>query len=573
MQARRWTEALWFLAWACASSVWCLTAAHQLGPTFDEPLYVERGLDGWRHFSHRGLLTVGTMPLPIDVQTLPLYVWEQTADTPLDAANDLQTLLPVARAGNLLFWWLLLWYARLTGRLLAGPWGGRLAVAFLACEPNLLAHASLATTDIAITAGLLALLYHFRTGRDADWRWRLAVPAVCFGLAILAKASALVYGPICLVVVELERLARSDALATPTGTSLAARLAHAWRQTAAARRDLTWIGLGGVTLAFVYCGTDFQPQPGFVAWAHKLPDGAFASSMVWLAENLCVFSNAGEGLVRQIKHNMHGHGTYLLGESHPRALWYYFPVLLTIKLSLPLLFAPVAVAAVRTRALVNWACLAALVLLVASLNFRVQIGIRLVLPMVALAGIGVAAAAVEALGQPRWTWLRPALTGSLAFGLAWTSAVAARAWPHGLCYINELWGGQRGYELVSDSNYDWGQGLPELAAWQSEHGPEPMCVWYFGSDPAFKRLPVENVPLHVLPVERPEDVVSHARHRYLAVSTTLLYGSATNLAAHQNAAAFLRGCTPAGRTSTFLIYERQALVEACRSQRVTVRRP
>src|SRR5205807_1754176 len=120
----------------------------------------------------------------------------------------------------------------------------------------------------------------------------------------------------------------------------------------------------------------------------------------WVADHLCVFSNAGEGLVRQIKHNMHGHGTYLLGESHPRALWYYFPVLLAIKLSLPLLFAPLAVAAVRARGLANCACLAVLVLLLASLNFRVQIGIRLVLPLVALAGVGVAAAAVEALRQP-----------------------------------------------------------------------------------------------------------------------------------------------------------------------------
>ena len=34
---------LWFLVWGVASSVWCLTAAQQLGATFDEPVYVERG--------------------------------------------------------------------------------------------------------------------------------------------------------------------------------------------------------------------------------------------------------------------------------------------------------------------------------------------------------------------------------------------------------------------------------------------------------------------------------------------------------------------------------------------------
>ena len=30
---------------------------------------------------------------------------------------------------------------------------------------------------------------------------------------------------------------------------------------------------------------------------------------------------------------------------------------------------------------------------------------------------------------------------------------------------------------VSDGNYDWGQGLPELAAWQRAHHDAPLAVW------------------------------------------------------------------------------------------------
>src|SRR5262249_57862459 len=95
------------------------------------------------------------------------------------------------------------------GRRVAGRGGGRLAVAFLACEPSLLAHATLATTDIAVTACVLALVYHFRAGREAGWPRRVAVPAFWFGAAVLAKASGLVYGGICLLVLEVERLART----------------------------------------------------------------------------------------------------------------------------------------------------------------------------------------------------------------------------------------------------------------------------------------------------------------------------------------------------------------------------
>src|SRR5262245_443647 len=219
---------LWFLAFAGASSLWCLAAARQLGPTFDEPLYVARGLECWRTASHGGLMKLGTMPLPVDLDTLPLFLWERAHGTRIDPNQDLDTVLPWARAGNLVFWWLLLIYGRLAGRQLGGPWGGRLAVALLACEPSLLAHAALATTDIAVSACLLALVFHFRTGREAGWDRRVGVPAFWFAAAVLAKASGLVFGPICLLLVELERRLFRPAAAgvqSPAGSRLRRALA------------------------------------------------------------------------------------------------------------------------------------------------------------------------------------------------------------------------------------------------------------------------------------------------------------------------------------------------------------
>ena len=43
------------------------------------------------------------------------------------------------------------------------------AVALLACEPVLLGHAALATTDIAVAACLLALAFEFHAGRGGRW--------------------------------------------------------------------------------------------------------------------------------------------------------------------------------------------------------------------------------------------------------------------------------------------------------------------------------------------------------------------------------------------------------------------
>src|SRR5262249_25638074 len=162
---------------------------------------------------------------------------------------------------------------RATGRSLAGPWGGRLAVALLACEPTLLANAALATTDLAITACLLALVYHFRTGREAGWLRRVGLPAFWFAAAVLAQASRLVFGPLCVVVVELERILRSTParsasegnrcpLAGAAGWWTKDPLARAagWcrRALRPALRDMIPIVGLGMVLVFVYCGSDWR---------------------------------------------------------------------------------------------------------------------------------------------------------------------------------------------------------------------------------------------------------------------------------------------------------------------------
>jgi Dolichyl-phosphate-mannose-protein mannosyltransferase len=546
---------LWFVAWGVASSVWCVTTACAIGPTFDEPLYIARGLECWRTGSHAGLMRIGTMPLPIDLETLPLYLWERWHGEAFNAERDLDALLPWARAGTLVFWWLLLFYGRLIGRLLGGPWAGRLAVALLACEPSFLAHASLATTDIALTACVLALVYHFQRGRDAGWVRRRAVPALWFGAAVLAKASGLVYGTIALLVIEMDRLARAGALACPAGTGGWARLRHGLAELGPLRRDLGWIIGGGMALVFVYCRCDWSTQPSFVAWAHGLEEGQVRSALVWVADHLCIFTNAGEGLVRQIKHNMHGHGVYVLGRSDLRSFWYYFPVVLAIKLSVPLLLAPVLIGLVRPRALLNWACLATAVLVVCSLKFQVQIGVRLVLPLVALGVVGLSAALVSAAQECGTDWKRGLLMASAALALCWTTQAAVAAWPNGLCYTNELWGGkERAHLVVSDGNYDWGQGLPELARWQRDHGVAPLAVWYFGTDPAIKRPPFTYRSFEYMALQRPEDVAKALRGCYLAASTTLLYGCAIDHQECRPLVTYLRTCTPVGRTTTFFIY-------------------
>ena len=62
-------------------------------------------------------------------------------------------------------------------------------------------------------------------------------------------------------------------------------------------------------------------------------------------------------------------------------------------------------------------------------------------------------------------------------------ASAARIFPPHLSYQNPAVGGpERGPYTLDESNIDWGQDLPALAAWQRENpSAEPLQLFYFGT--------------------------------------------------------------------------------------------
>jgi hypothetical protein len=545
-QRQEWrAELCWFLACAVLASLYCVTASGRLGATVDEPGYLRLGMTRWLTGRHTAFLNAGTMPLSSEVQTLPLYLAETLRGEPFDVADNLPRYLPWARAGNLVFLWMLLGYGGYLGRQLAGRWGGRGAIALLACEPNLLAHAGLATTDLALAACLVALLAHYRAGRVnglANWGWRVGVPLVFAALAFLAKASAVAFIPLVLLAVEVERLARPGVAPVPPW----------WQRLVTFLRAGLWDGGqvlgGGFLIALLYFG--FGSANSFRGeWAQThQPHGLIGHTLGLLNQQL--HSNALGVIVFQMWHQEAGHGgTLLLGQWYPEGVWYYFPLALGLKLGLPLLLSVGVLTAAKPRTLGNAAMLAAALLLLYSLNCRVQIGVRLFLPVVALLAVGVGGAVVLAGRQTKSTWARSALRTGVVCAAGWSLLGTLAVWPHALCYANEAAGGPRLNQLnLGDSNHDWGQGVPELLAWQQAHAEAPLSVWYFGTDPRAKAAPLTPIALHEL---SPDAAREQLQGRYLAVSTSHLYGGAGQCAAGER----LRRTQPVGRTMTFLIYD------------------
>jgi hypothetical protein len=492
------------------------------------------------------------MPLPADVESLPVYLWEQFRDKPFDPVADFDQILPVMRVANLVFWWLLLFYAFRLGNLYGGIWGGRLGVLLIASEPNMLAHAALATMDIAITASLATFVYHYQTGRDGNWRRRVVIPGLCYGFAMLTKASAMMFVPIAMFAFDQFRQL-SAAWSRASGDSLKEWIRLYWNDLAIFPRSF-WKILGiGFLSTFVYCGSDWQQERSFIVWSEKLPNDMLRGAMTPIAENLRIFPNAGSALVYQIKHNVRGHGSYLFGDWYPSAVSYYFPAILLVKLTAPVLVMIFLLLAIRPRHFVMPLGCLVLVMLLFSLTFRVQIGIRLILPLVSYILISLAVAIAGCMRE--WPSARgSAAAVSILIGLLVVAPLTV--WPDGIRHVNEFWGGtETGYKHVSDSNYDWGQGLKELAEWRRQHGDPPFKIWYYGKDPSFIRLANEQCPLHTMPIQSPADFYRIVNGHHLAVSTSILYSDPQFTPQSVIVFEILKGMKPAARTSTFFIYD------------------
>ncbi len=549
---RHWFDVVWVVFWTAFGGIMANSAARHLSGTFDESFYLRAGLQHWRTGSTFDLMRAGTMPLPVDAETFAPYVWERMRGREWNLDTEFDQALAMARIGNLVFWFLLLVYGWRIARSLGGVWAGRLAVVGLAIEPNLLAHASLATTDLAIAACLFVFCVHYRAGRDGAWVHRVGMPGLCYGFAILAKASGLVFVPICVLAIEFERLWRAS-----HAPSRWQRTRETIRQLFSRRflKDCAAIGMLGLALTYLWCGSDWLPHPKIVAAAQNLPENSAKPTFVWLAEHFAIFNNAGMGLWYQIQHNSRGHGAYLLGSVTESAFWYYFPVALSMKLALPYLAAVAVLLATSRRLLFNWVCIACGVLLAFSINCRVQIGVRLQFPLIALAVVGLAVAIGRILAEA--SHRRRLVVGLCAFaGLGWTIVSDLQNWPDGICYINELWGGPtHGERLLCDSNFDWWQGLKELDRWRLDHGQIDIAVWYFGTDPSVDKPPFRSVPLHVIPVNDEKTLRQKVGRRYLAVSTTILFSNYLSEPAWLLNR--LRSANPADRTRTFLIFDMQ----------------
>ena len=409
----------------------------------------------------------------------------------------------------------------LWARALGGVHAGLLALALTAFHPSLLAHGHLATTDMPAALAMLLAIWAF-------WRWSLA-PSV---------ASAL------LVAVPLAIGVTTRLTAWLLIPSFALLLLFRRRSPEAARfRNLAV--LVGITAVVV-------PVTVWVSYDLRHALGPAGSVAVPTGAQALLPAGYLEAFRFQLAHNLTGHPAYLLGQ-HSKTGWrYYFLVAFLVKNTPGFLLALVMAVALRLRkpaatagAFVTSHLLvpAAVVFLAASAG-QIQIGERYLLPiypcLILFAALTLAPAAETRKGAA-------ALAVLFVLHAAPTLAIAPRG---SLTYFNVLAGGTDGaHRVLLDSNLDWGQDLPRLAAWMREQGIGQVQLGYHGvDDPDHYGIRHEDLPgWHLYPARPP----AAAFRGTVAVSPNLLYGLLPRLG---DPYASLRGRPPDDRAGVFFIY-------------------
>ncbi len=340
--------------------------------------------------------------------------------------------LALSRAGNLPFFWLACWMVFLWGRRILGTSAAVVAVLIFSMIPAVLAHAGLSTTDMGVTATIAAAMYASLRLVEQPGPRTAAWFGVTLALMVLSKFSALIFYPASMALALGVWLWFNR----PRGSDF-------FRQ---ALRVIPWTAASAV-LAF------------FLIWA---------GYRVSVGKNVYTpfpapFPELFAGIQAVSEHNTGGHLSYLLGDLRMEGWWYFFPVLLAVKLPLALL-ALIAIGLWKRpppprKGWMFWIAVAIpLAMLAVAMASHINIGIRHILPafpflaVIAAAGAMWLAEAGRTQSWARWT---------LAAALLWLCATSIAAHPDYLPYFNAL-AGDHPERIVVDSDLDWGQDIKRL---------------------------------------------------------------------------------------------------------------
>ena len=332
--------------------------------TVDENLHIASGIEVYQF--QRMTLVTEHPPLPRYALGLPAYLGGVRI---LPQGNDIEQgryalkqsggywrTLTLGRLGNLAFIPVLLFYVYRWGAWLWGRPAGVVAAVLVTNSPNLVAHYGLATMDGAVIATLVGVGYHLHRWVSEPRFCHAAAAGALAGLALMAKYSAVAFVPLFVALYAAVAIAKGW---RPWGRWSRRTLGQLALQLSVA-------GLCAFAVLWVFFAVNDPPPRSDLErdyatleqWirSDSLPGRVAAFGVRCLRTVTPGFL---EGIRKSVRHASSGHNRqYLLGETRElEGWWYYFPVAILVKTTLPfLLLMPLAlVAAVRRRGDADWA--------------------------------------------------------------------------------------------------------------------------------------------------------------------------------------------------------------------------
>jgi hypothetical protein len=392
-----------------------------------------------------------------------------------------------ARVPMLLLTLVLGWVLYLEGAKLGGPQGGVLSLCAYATMPAFLAFGPLVLTDTAIALFSVLTLWSFADMWRSPTRGALLKFGLALGAALLSKYSAgLLF--FCFPAFVLSLRLRPVPGQPNDEAELRAWRRQRWRSLILG----TLFAAGLVYLVYLVLSWN-QPTDSFSIIPHA-PASPLVRRLLmppWIyLQGLVMFAFTAS------------RPTYVLGHAYAHGVWFYFPVLFSLKSPLPfigLLLLALAIAIVAKLRLhppvaavppgmeLHWRALWVFIVVFvgACILGRLDLSIRHFLIPLALLTLLLAPLPrrLERLRRSGWSAARVGYGLTLALALM-SVVVAVRAYPYYFPFLNSLSLGRPGYELVNDSNLDWNQALPDVEQWVERSGLTRVLLdEYAFSDP------------------------------------------------------------------------------------------
>jgi hypothetical protein len=502
---------------AALHGVLAITATIEKSPTFDEPTHLTAGYSYWLKSDYRLDPENGNWParwaaLPL-LWSRPVFpknaAWDRgdvgrvSENFLYRSGNDSDRVMLQGRSMMAIVGAGLCLLIFFCSARLFGPVGGLISELLAVFDPNLLAHSALITADITAAFFFIASAWsYFRLLNTANVRWflitalswsglfmsKMSAPAFLFVVAILAAVRLCVREPIVVHIWDVER-----------------RIKESWRKLILVS-SLTGALLAVVVLAiWASFAFRFSPFPQNAAareawnirWEACLSDNTAVEKTVGFARNHKLLPEAFlYGFAFTSKSAMF-RPSFLDGQWSATGFPSFFPRAFLYKTPIPILMLLIAAAiagyfrwrtAFRDRCswiiahdLAGLSPLWALVLVYGlfSLTSHLNIGHRHLLPIYPAIFVACGASAY---------FLHARLIMTIFAGtmLCWQIAESTLLRPDYLAYFNQIAGGSKnGYKHLVDSSLDWGQDLPALRYWLSQHsdqfGTSPLYLAYFGT--------------------------------------------------------------------------------------------